>query len=359
MYTRDVTNSPERLIKNGRPVFGTFSGNLKRLDIRGVEAPFGEIPFPHFISNFRIKSTLTFNFSIGEYIGTIDFFDMKIFGYAEVLLWSRETKRKLAYRSFMGPRRRFIPHNMESGFCISFNKNRYIRISWDQKRDRVSVLFNLKGDGVRPSVRGAIRSMISSPCTASVCSVIPAPTKHRCSATYTRNLLLHGSISLGTTKTSERRPGQDTDGYGILSINRTYYNLISKMNVVSATGKIGEDEFSFQIFSSQEDAVETENFNANQIVVNGEVTPLPPVQITKYEKTKNSPRQWIIQDFNNMVDLTFTPKVGHFRNTSFFVIKFQTNNLFGLFEGVIKTKDGKDIVLHEFEGFAKDQMMRL
>lgn len=356
MYTRDVSEVPSRLIKNGKPVFGTFKGNVSCLDIRGVEAPFGGIPFPHFLSNFRIKSTLSLSFVLGEYLGTIDFFDFKVFGYAEVILWSKERKMKLAYRVFMGPRRRFIPHNIKSGFCISFNKNRYIRISWDYEKDRISFLFNLKGDGVRPSVRGAFRAPYSATCTQEVCSVIPAPTKRRCSATYTVNLMLHGSITLGEMKTLPKVTEADANGYGILSINRTYYNFRSILEVVSACGKIGDDEFSFQIFSPVENAVDTDKYNANQIVLNGEITPLSPVTITY---PMGITKQWVIQDFENMIDLTFTPNMSHFRDMAFFVVRAQTYNIFGKFEGVIKTKDGKDIVLHEFEGFAKHQMMRL
>ena len=337
-------------------MFGTFAGNVSRLDIRGVESPFGGIPMPRFLSNFRIKSTLSLNFVLGDYIGTIDFFDFKVFGYAEVVLWHKEKRLKLAYRVFMGPRRRFIPHNTKSGFCISFNKNRYIRISWDREKDRISILFNLKGDGVRPSVRGAFRAAYSAPCTQEVCSVIPAPTKRRCSATYTVNLLMHGSISLGETKRLPQTPGTDTNGYGILSINRTYYNLRSVLEAVSACGKIGNDEFSFQIFAPAEDAVDPETYNANHIVANGNMTPLPPVKITY---PLGITKQWVIQDFENMVDLTFTPRISHFRDMAFFVVRAQTYNIFGKFEGVIKTKDGTDIVLHEFEGFAKHQMMRL
>ena len=126
--------------------------------------------------------------------------------------------------------------------------------------------------------------------------------------------------------------------------------------MVSACGKIGDNEFSFQIFSPVENAVDTDTYNANQIVVDGALTPLPPVTITY---PLGITKQWVIQDFENMVDLTFTPNMSHFRDMAFFVVRAQTYTIFGKFEGVIKTKDGKDIVLHEFEGFAKHQMMRL
>ena len=60
-----------------------------------------------------------------------------------------------------------------------------------------------------------------------------------------------------------------------------------------------------------------------------------------------------------MVDLTFTPVSDIRRDVSFLVMKSQLRTIFGTFEGVIKTKNGEDIVLHNFEGVAKNQLLRL
>ena len=184
MYTREIKAPPERIIHNGKIEFGTFEGLLSQLDIRGVRTPFAGFPLPTVITNFRIQSSIMFLFNVGSYIGTVDFFDHKIFGYADIVFWNKKTGRKYSYRSFMGTRRRFIPHNMNVGFCASFNKRRYIRISWDHQRDRLSMIFNLKGDSSRPSVQAAFVAHYTMPPMCEVATVVPAPSKRRCSATY-------------------------------------------------------------------------------------------------------------------------------------------------------------------------------
>ena len=356
MYNREIKTPPAKIVHNGKIEFGTFSGLLPRLDIRGVRAPFAGTPLPTVITNFRIQSSLMFLFNIGSYIGTVDFYDHKIFGFADVVFWNKETGRKFAYRSFMGPRRRFIPHNMKTGFCASFNKKRYIRVSWDHQRDKFSMIFNLKGDSSRPTAQAAFVAHYSNPLTCEISTVVPAPSKRRCSATYLSNPQIHGSLTLEKTKFSEEVNQEDLDGTALLSINRAYYNLHSLSEFVVAAGVIDGKNFSFQIFTTQENAVDSDNINGNILFVDGECTPLPPVTITH---PFGLSKKWVIQDFENMVDLTFSPVSDIRRDVSFLVMKSQLRTIFGTFEGVIKTKNGEDIVLHNFEGVAKNQLLRL
>ncbi len=355
MYSREILPPPEHLVMNGKPVFGTFAGFPQKLDIRGVEAPFG-VAVPHLLSNFRIKSTLTFLFSSGPYIGTVDFFDFKAFGYAEVTLWEKKSGRKYAYRELMGPRRRFIPHRLDTGYCASFSKRRYIRISWDHRRDKLSLIFNLAGDSARPAVTGAFIAHYSSPWQCEMTTSVPSPTRRRLSASYTVSTQIHGSITLGATKFSPAVTMEDTDGQAVFSINRNYYNFLSETEYVTAAGAINGKLVSFTIHTTPEDAVDTDALNPNLLFVDGECTPLPPVLITHPFGLSN---KWVIQDTENMVDLTFSPVSDHYRDMTFFVMHIRAHTVFGRLEGSLKTKNGDVIPIHNFEGIAKHQLLRL
>ena len=356
MYTREIKTPPVKIVHNGKIEFGTFGGLLPQLDIRGVRTPFAGFPLPKVITNFRIQSSLMFFFNIGSYIGTVDFFDHKVFGFADVVFWNKESGRKFAYRSFMGPRRRFIPHNMKIGFCASFNKKRYIRVSWDHQRDRLSMIFNLKGDSSRPSAQAAFVAHYSDSSFCETASVVPFPSKRRCSATYMAAPQIHGTITMEKTKLSEEVSQEDLNGSAVLSINRAYYNFHSISEFIVASGEINGKKFTFQMFTTQENAVDSDNINGNILCIDGECTPLPPVTITH---PFGLSKKWVIQDFENMVDLTFTPTSENHRDVTFFVMKSQLHTIFGPFEGVIKTKNGEDIILHNFEGIAKNQLLRL
>lgn len=356
MYSREISASPDKIVHNGKITFGAFEGCPDKFDIRGVRGPFVGVPLPSIITNFRIQSSLMFFFNIGPYVGTVDFFDHKVFGFADVVFWNTESGRKYTYRSFMGPRRRFIPHNLLNGFCASFNKHRYIRISWDHRHDRLSMIFNLKGDRSKPSANAAFIAHYSHPDMNELFSVIPAPSRRRCSANYIATPMIHGSIALGKTKFSDASTMEAIDGNALLCVNRSYYNFHSVSEFVASAGVSDGKNFSFQIFTTQENAIDSENLNGNVLCVNGKYTLLPPVTITHPFGIN---KKWIIQDFENMVDLTFTPSSDVHRDVSFLVIKTQLNTIYGTFEGVIKTKDGESVVLHNFKGVAKNQLLRL
>lgn len=359
MYTRELSEIPKKLIKNGKAIFGTFEGCPERLDIKGIKSPFTEIPLPQIISNFRIKSSLSFMFSIGDYIGIVDFFDQKIFGFAEVTFWNKVNKRKFSYRKLMGPRRRFIPHNMKSGFCASFKKNRYIRISWDRARNRFSMIFSLKGDSSRPSARAAFVAPFVEERMNEVLAVLPYPTKRRCSATYFSTPSIHGSLTLGKTKLSEPILMNDTDGFSILKVNRAYYTFEASEENVVASGLVDvngtKKRVSIVITGTDDDQVDQERLNKNFLFVDGKKTPLPPVTITH---TAGIKKNWVIQDFENMVDLTFTPIANHVRDMSAFVIHMKANTIYGKFEGALRTSEDEVINISNFEGIVRSQSIR-
>ena len=247
MYFRKMMEPPEKLIVNGSPIFGTFEGPISKLDIRGIKHPYGGMPLPKTISNFRIKSSLTFMFNIGTHIGNITFFDAKIFGFAEVVFWDKLTGRKYSYKTIMGPRRRFIPHNLEQGFCASFNKKRYIRISWDHARDRISMIFNMAGDSARPSVQAAFTGRFSDSRMCEVTQNTPIFSKRRCSASYFATPQIHGSLTIDKTKITDAQTYTDVEGQGLFFINRSYYAFITEIQFVTGAGIIDGKQVSFII----------------------------------------------------------------------------------------------------------------
>ncbi|AEE15929.1 DUF2804 domain-containing protein [Treponema brennaborense] len=355
MYSREIIPAPDPLIQNGKPIFGTFSGAPKRLDIRGVERPFGVLPMPTFITDLRIRSTLTFMFHTDEYVGSVDFFDAKLFGYAEVLFWNKTTGRKFSYRTVIGPRRRLIPKKTAAGVCISFRHNRYIRVSWDRSRACLSVIFNLNGDSVRPSVSAAFTANLAAPAFAEISAVLPAPTMRRCRAVWFLTAPLTGSLS-ATFPNQQPQQKHDTGGYVLFESDRTYYKLRTKSSFAIAAGNVQGRPVTFSITSSSQEAATPDLYNENVLFVNGETTPLPPVKLTHPLGING---KWVLQDTESMVDLTFTPISDHVRTISIFILRTRNHSLYGTFDGVLAAKNGEKIILKDFPGIVRKNMLRL
>ena len=356
MYKRELLDAPEKLVFEGKPVFGTFKSHPNRIDIRGVKKPYGILPMPTFITNFRIKSRLSFSFTLGDYFGDIEFFDAKIFGYVDVCFWNKNTKQKFSYRSIIGTGRRFIPHEIEfPAAIISYKKSRYIRISWDRKHDKLSVIFNLHGDSVRPSANAALIAHFSDPMTTEITTNVPSPTLRRCSASYMTSLKLHGAITL-VPKSEKPVTMQDSEGLSLFNMNRTFMKFRTHGEILTTIGFINDKPISFKVFTGSQDSIDSNKYNDNVLFYNGTVTPLPPIKITH---PFGLMEKWIIQDTENMVDLTFTPLSDCTHTISAFFIRTQYHNIYGTFEGALLTSSGEKISIHSLQGISKRYLIRL
>lgn len=346
---------PDSFVKNSKPVFGTFEGHPKRLDIRGVFKPYGTVPLPTFITNLRIKSRLTFSFEIGDYIGKITFIDAKIIGYSEVIFWNKETKQKFVYHSVMSMRKRFVPHDLEFAATSSWSKKRYTRISWDRAHGKLSVVFDLNGDSVRPTAHGAISADFTSDQFAELTCSRPNPTSRRCSALYNCTLPAHGTISL-SYKDGTQKTMSDSQGMASFDISRTYMKFHSNGEFVSGMGIFNGKNLAFRISAESSDAYDTDRFNHNMLFYNGKATPLPPVVITHNMGIENS---WVIQDTENMIDLTFTPVSVNVKKISAIILRTVYKSVYGTFEGTLVTADGEKISFKSLPGLAENYLIRL
>ncbi|MDR3284533.1 MAG: DUF2804 domain-containing protein [Treponema sp.] len=355
MYSRTITEAPEELIKNGKPIFGTFGTMPARLDIRGVEQPFSFPPLPAFLTNFQIRSNMSFMFNTRRIIGSIDFFSINLFGFAEVVLWDTETNRKYAYRTVVGPRRKFIPYNLWSGRCSTHRSGRLIKISWNRKEKRLSLTARLDGDSLRPTATLVLKAQLDSPLFSEAAAVIPAPVTRRCRAIYRLTAPISGTVSL-MPKTGDQLSIPANDGSALFDMHRAYYKLRTKSEYAYGFGKIGERHIAFSLADSTIEAMRPNEYNENFLFCGGKLTALPPVKITCPLGINGD---WIIQDTKSMVDLVFTPRSVYSRMHSLVVLTTRYHSIYGAFNGVLLTKTGEKIVLKDFLGVTKKHLIRL
>lgn len=353
MYTRNLKEAPDNLIKDGKAQFGSYSKPPKSLNIKGMKYPFGVLPLPTFITNLRIRSNLSFVFSTPEYFGTIDLLDSKIYGFSEINIWNKKTLQRYSYKNVMLLIRRLIPKDLEKGICSTYSKRRYVRVAWDKNKNRFSIVFNLKGDDVRPNFMGSFVSSYNDE-IASLTSLLPAPIMRRCYASYQQAMTVQGGLCITRGKMNPFFFPQETQSLFILS--RAYYKSRTLNNLISGIGKVGENNISFRISDMSIFPLDRDTYNENVLFVNNEITPLPPVTVAHpFGKMK----KWSIQDTESMVDLVFTPDSASQRLVSVVLLHAQYFTIYGTFEGVLITKDGKSITLKDFPGIIKNQRIRL
>lgn len=354
MYSRPLEKVPESIVHNGKINFGSFSGVPAAVDIRGVKAPFAGVPTSTFFSNFRIKSRVCFVFAVENYIGLAEFFDDKAFGLAEVIFWDKETGKKLAYHTFMGPRRRFVPINTFEAACNTFGKTRNIKIGWSRKRGKISLSFVVRGDNFRPAAKAKFIARLDQS-THEALFVNPAPTAQRCSASWFIPMLLEGGLATGKHRHHIKEIPQNK-GLGLFMLNRTYLKPRSSSEVMFGLVNAGGKNIVFSVSNSSQGALDEDTYNDNLLSVDNDLTPLPPVQITHPFGLSG---KWVAQDTEGMVDLMFMPVSLNNRTLNIIVMRNAYTTIYGYFDGVLLSKDGEKIILKNCPGIVKKSHIRL
>lgn len=360
MFKRFISPPPKSIIHSGKINFGTFNTPTKLLDIRGVSRPFFNMPTFRFMTNFRIKSSLSYLFQVGNYLGYINIFDDKIFGMAEVVIWEsasdlKNNVKRVAYHAFMPMRRRFIPLDTNKSCAVSFATTRYIKIVWNRARKSLSVSFIMKGDKWRRAAKGKFFSSFASSKTGELMTVCPAPTTKRCMAQWFVASSAIGGVSFAKHRKQIKGISQDKAQI-IFSMERVYLKWHTTAINLWGFDEIAGKQLQFSMSQTSQDSQDSDKFNQNVLVFDGEITALPGVFITHPYGIDKS---WVIQDTENMIDLTFEPKNLLNRVFNIIIMRNAYTLIYGKFSGVLATKSGEHLELNNCVGVIKKSVLRL
>lgn len=350
MYCRQFKDPPENIIEKHKAHFGTFSSVSPKIDIRGMRAPYAGIPFPTFITKIRIKSRINYVFTLDNYIGLAQIIDFKALGLAEIILWNKENGKKYVYHTIMPPRRRFIPIITKRGICATYQKSRFIKISWGRNHKHGAMTFSVKGDSARPKAEGYFYSKVDDDFHTDCMFVNPSPTQSRCSVTWFTTMAIKGHITINGEQ------ADDSNGLAIMTLNRAYIKVHSKIKVAYGIGVYKEKKIAFELKNSNLDAADSDRYNDNVLVVDGKQTALPPVYMTHPFGIDKS---WVIQDTESMVDLSFTPLSSNSRTLNIIALRSTDNMIYGTYDGVLLTTDGEKITLKNFPGILYRNLIRI
>ena len=350
MYSRDFGEAPRKLVEGGRAHFGTYIGVSPRFDIKGMRAPYAGVPLPPVISDIRIKSRLNYYFSIEKYIGLVEFFDFKVIGLVEVCFWDKTNGKKYVYHSIMPTRRRFIPKNTDKGICASYRKSRYIKISWEKEHTNKSMRFHVKHNSGWPGSEGWFHSIREDSMHDDMSFVCPSPTTSRCWALWLSTMKINGHLAIKGAEPD------NSSGLALMTMNRFYSKTRSLSLRMCGMGNIDGKDIIFYLSTTSSEAADPDKYNSNILEIDGNRTALPSVVATHpFGLNKN----WIIQDTESMIDLTFTPSSLYKRSLNLIALRTVNWHIYGTFEGVLLDKDGNKIQLKNFEGMLTRSSLRI
>jgi hypothetical protein len=359
MYTREILPPRGAPIENGLPLQGTWNEAFRNVDLLEIHRPFS-YPLPRGLRNLRIKEWESFAIQ-DEHVYLEAFLaDLKYYRVAQVILYDKETKERLRFNKVIPFGGWHLPRNLWNSSVFSHSYGFFFSIHSWLDANTIKVDLDIEATRKRPSFTAHLEYPLNTLKIPPLAVNLPF-SDERCMYAYKTFSAIRGDmvfggrhISLDPAKT--RGVFRDYKGYFPYRMNSTWCNAF-------CGGEIREEKlrFGFSIAENQT----RESFKNNENVLweegaskeqGGTMTPLPPVRITTPQGLESD---WVIQDVEGMVDLTFSPQEQLRSSFNLFLTRWDYYTPLGYYNGMLVNSEGKQIPVHNLWGLGEKLYLRV
>ena len=298
MYTREVLPPRISPIEDGDPLLGTWNRAFEKVDLLEIRRPY-KYPLPRWARDYRIKEWECFSLQNDSLLLEAIFCNLKLYRIAQVLLYDKENGQKFFFRKVIPGTGWHLPISLYNASIDSHSSRFYFCIHSWLDADTVKLDLNIEAARHHPALTAHlaynVRTQNVTPMVVSL-----GLANRRIMYAYKALAPVQGDMVLNGRHINliqDRCSGFFYDCKGLFPYSM-HTTICSAMGFDEKNRRFG-----FHIAENQ--TRETNKNNENALWVNGQLTPLPPVLVTM---PNGADADWIIQDIEGMVDLTFTPK---------------------------------------------------
>ena len=349
VYTREIQEPRPSPVENGVPLQGTWTKAFEEVDLLNIHKPYS-IPLPGAIKSLRIKEWESFIVKDDRFFLQARLCNFKYYRIALLLMYNLETKERLEFKKVIPGGGWKLPRSLRNASVESRSYGFLFRIhSWlDAKR--IMLEFNIKETRKRPPFTAHVTFDFAEGKTTPM-AVSLLFSERRNIYAYKAISAVEGDVFSGGQHIhfkADKTSGLFCDYKGYYP-RRTYSTWCSALGFDDKNRRFG---FAF----GENQTREPYNNNENALWIDGKLSPMPPVKITK---SGNSESDWIIQDMEGMVDLVFTLKEPG-RNTMGLVFSpSDFENSFGYFNGALVDYEGEKLPIHNAWGTGEKLFLRM
>ena len=355
MYTREIQERRDTPVENGQPLHGTWTEAFGHVDLREIHRPFA-LPLPPGLRALRVKEWVSFFVEDERFFLHALLYNLKMFRGAEVLVFDRETGELLRFRKALPFSGWHLPRSLANSAVESRSWGFFFRVhAWldahtvrldlniEASKKRQAFTAHLAFDLNRAAVTPMAVSLLFSPRRSMYAFKAASPV---------RGEMAFGgkSIFFDPAKTT----GIFGDFKGLFPYNaRSVWCNAAGFAAVPGRGDAPR-RIAFSVAENQ--AREPNHSNENALWIDGELTPLPPVRITM---PGGAAGEWVIEDVEGMVDLTFTPEKPVQSSASVPLAQAEYNTPIGYFNGMLLNSKGEQIPVHNMRGMGETLRLRI
>jgi len=331
MYTREILPPRASPIEDGIPLIGTWTKAFDQVDLLEIKRPFG-YPLPRWLRDSRIKEWECFSANDDQF------------------MLDKVEQKKLLFRKFMPGTGWQLPRSLANSSVDSHLKNFYFHIHSWLDADTVKLDLNIEETRRMPSLTVHLAYSISN----------QDATPLTVSLGFSEKLVMYVYKTIAPVRGDMVFNGkhivikQDTCT-GFFCDYKGFFPYRMQETICSASGFDAEKRrFGFHIAENQ--CRENNRNNENALWVNGQLTPLPPVHITM---PNGQDADWIIQDLEGMVDLTFTPKVQNRSGARLIFTHSEFTAPLGFYNGMLMSANNDRIQIKNLFGMGEKLFLRV
>jgi hypothetical protein len=336
-------------VESGKPLQGTWTRAFEEVDLLNIHRPY-PFPLPRRIRDFRIKEWESFIIQDDRFFLLARLSNLKFFRDALVLMYDHETNERLEFRKIIPGGGWRLPRNLYNASVDSRSYGFFFRIHPWLDAESIMLELNIERTRRRPALTAhATFNLPIGRATPMAVSLLFS--ERRSMYTYKALTAVSGDVVSGG-KHFNLDPAKTT---GLFCDYKGYYPY--RMHSTWCVG-FGFDEqnrrFGFALGENQ--AKEAYKNNENALWIDGRITLLPPVKVTRSGGPEST---WIIQDMEGMVDLVFTPKVPNRNLDNFILFSTDYENSLGQYNGLVVNSEGEKLPLKNIWGTCEKLYMRV
>ncbi|MDR0443943.1 MAG: DUF2804 domain-containing protein [Treponema sp.] len=349
MYTREILPPRASPIEDGNPLQGTWNQAFEKVDLLEIRKPF-RYPMPRWARDSRIKEWECFNVQDDHFMLEAILCNVKLYRMAQVLLYDKDNGKKFIFRKLMPGTGWHLPNSLANASVDSRSSRFFFRIHVWLDADTVKLDLNIEATRRRPSLTVHLAYNINSQDVTPM-AVSLGFTGQRIMYVYKALAPVRGDMVFGGHHISLK---QDSCS-GFFCDYKGFFPYRMQETICSAAGFDAENRrFGFHIAENQ--TRETNKNNENALWVNGRLTPLPSVRITM---PSGPDADWVIQDVEGMVDLTFTPKEQNKSEARLIFTNTDLNAPLGYYNGMLVNAEGEQIQVRNLFGMIEKLYLRV
>jgi hypothetical protein len=346
MYKREIKPPLTSPIEKGVPLPGTWTEAFQAVDLLSVEYPKSFLYAKSLIRK-RIKEWQSFVIQDEHFILNAVMGNLKHYCWAQVILYDKQAKKHCRFRKIIPFDRWQMPASLSNALVESHSYGFFLRIHDWLDAHTIRVDLDIEAARKRPALTARIEYDVNRGNTT---PMVVNLLFDQFRSMYTYKVVTPVRVDMAFDGRHITMRPETTMGF--FGDFKGFYPYSMRSIWVTACAADEKGRYGFSVAETQ--TTGTFKNNENALWMNGRLTPLPPVHITAGAET-----EWIIQDIEGMVDLTFTPAKQIRSGFNALLTRAEYNTPLGYFNGMLLDAEGRRLEVHNLWGMGESLFLRV